>query len=669
MPKPKKPSPFDVPLTDAKRDELAEDLCREIDDAFNARASIIADGGKIDLADWYYEQGRTDPQNLPFPGAADLTSYFITENVDAYRARLLKAVFGVEPFCFVEGWGTDAKKAPYVEAFHAWQVPQSELPRELARTTHGALIEDGYILEVSEKVETRRIVETLTVALQLNDQGAPVFADGKPQLQTDQAGEFIPAQPGQPHAKVELTHTKTKRLGPQYDPISLKDFVFLPGHAKSRKQVWGYAYRFWSRVPELAEKVADGIYDKAAVAKLGDSSDREDAAVPLTVDSVAAQYGPSVEKELFQLSLKRDLDDDGREEWYLATVSRQSRTLLRLKRDTFAQKLGRSRCVPFVLFPRRNSVYGYSYSFDKLLTLADEHTSLRNMGADRGALATNAPMTVLEGALWNADTQPLGIGRTITVRSHDEIRPMVIPDVPVSIVEQKRDLHQAKERVGGLSDSAVGILSGERRTLGENKLVAGGSAVRVDESIGYFHEAISEVMQLSHAIWVDTLKDDPKGLEAPPSVVDALQSRGAELENGRFTADLLEGNFHFKPYGTDETADPQRQKQDFDGFVMAITNLAKVLPGFQAVLQNPEANKAILEQLLRSYRVRDRQPFLGALAMPAPPNAMVPPGAPAAPGATSPTPGGGGSPVDIHALLATLAGGDHGHPMGDTSGY
>src|SRR5438094_3507482 len=395
---PKKPSPFDVKLTDDQRQQRASGLCRESDDAFNARASVIAGGGKIDLADWYYEQGRTDLNNLPFPGAADLTSFFITENVDALRARLLKAVFGVEPFCFVEGWGADAQKAPYVEAFHAWQVPQSELPFELARTIHGALLEDGYILEVSEKVETKRITEQLDVALQVNEQQAPVFMDGQPQLQKDETGEFVPAQPGQPAATIERTQTKLKRLGPQYDPISLKDFVFLPGHAKSRKAVWGYAYRFWTRVPELTEKVADGIYDADAVTEIGDSRDRHDDEIPPSVDTVAAQDGPSVEKELFQVSLKRDLDGDGREEWYLATVSRRYRTLLRLKLDPFAQKLGRARCVPFVLFPRRNSVYGYSYSFDKLLTLAEEHTSLRNMGADRSALVTNAPMTVLEGA-------------------------------------------------------------------------------------------------------------------------------------------------------------------------------------------------------------------------------------------------------------------------------
>lgn len=688
MAKSKKPTPFDVDLTDEEYQRLADDLCRDVDDAFRARDLVIADGGMIDLADWFYEQGRSQPQERPFPGAADLTSYFITENVDALRARLGKAVFGVRPFCFVEGWGADASKAPYVEEFTDWQVRKSDLKLELMKTIHGALIEDCYILEVSERVETRKITETLDVALQIHPlTGGPIFAAHPktgaptPQLQMDDSGEPVPAkkdamgQLSEPSAKVQRTHTKTKRLGPQYDPISMKDFVFLPGHAKSQKQVYGYAYRFWKRVPELAEMVEDGIYDADAVDDMGESSDRELDAVPVTVTSVAPQLGESVEKELFQLSLKRDLDGDGREEWYIATISIRYRCLLRLKLDTFAQKIGRSRCVPFVLFPRRDSVYGYSYSYDKLLTLAEEHTALRNMTADRSALATNMPMMQITGGLYDPEAQPFGVGRIITVRDMNELKPLQIPDVPASAIQQHNILMGAKERVGGLSDSAVGVLSAERRTLGEQKLVAGGSAVRVDEVIGHLHQAIADVMLISHAIWVETLESDPKGMDAPPSVAGALAARGGDYSSfdGKFTADQLRGDFQFEPFGSDELADTQRRRSDFDSGFLALANLAKVIPALGVVLNNPEVARATLEQWLRVYDVRDRQPFLGAMNAPplpptgagmgappmgGPPAPGMPPGAPGAMPAGMPVPGA--LPPNIGALMAALAGGQHG---------
>jgi hypothetical protein len=294
-PRPQKPKPFDITFTGDERTQLATEICTDIQNAFDARQSVIGDGGLIDLADFFYEQGRSDPKDRPFAGAADLTSYFIFEKVSALRARLMKAIFGVRPFCFVEGWGEDAKKAPYVEEFHDWQVRKGDLPLELYKTIHGALLEDGYILEVSERIETRRTVEELDVAVEVHPEGGAILENGQPKLKTDpQTGDFVPAQEGQASAKIKRDYTKTKRLGPQYDAISMKDFVFLPGHAKNQKQVYGYAYRTFARLPELTEKAADGIYDAAAVEAIGDARDRDGAIVPAPVDTVQSQDHPTV---------------------------------------------------------------------------------------------------------------------------------------------------------------------------------------------------------------------------------------------------------------------------------------------------------------------------------------------------------------------------------------
>lgn len=635
--KPKKPKPFDVNLKEGELTDLATELCRDIDDALSARQAIIGDGGLIDFCDWYYEQEKSDPRDLPFPGAADLPSYFITENIDALRARLMKAVMGVKPLAFVEGWGDDASKAPYVEAFMDWQVRASDLQLQLANTIHGALIEDCYILEVTEKVETRRMVEKLHAKLEMSPDGGPVFKDGQPSLQMDEQGDPVTAQlgpdgkPMEAAAEVERTYTKAKRLGPQYDAISMKDFVFLPGHAKSQKQVYGYAYRFWERLPELQEKVTDGIYDAKAVDFLGESSDRDLTGPTSAASEITPGYGPSIDKELWQLSIKRDLDGDGREEWYLATVSRYHQTILRLKLDLFVMKVGLPRCVPFVLFPRRNSVYGYSYAGNKIMTLAEEHTSLRNMKADRSALATNMPIKVLRGAMWDPDREPLGVGRIIHVNSMDEVQPLEIPDVPNSVIEMENSLHQAKERVGGLSDAFVGLLSRQARTLGENKLAAGGSAVRVDEVVGHLHRAMRQVLSLSLAIWVETLEADTNGMPAPTSVVQGLQSRGQELQDGRFTAQQLKGDFQFDPYGSDETADPERQLSNFNNSLMALANLGKVFTSIQGVFASPQVGKWIMEEWARVYDVRDRQTLMTAFNQPPPPPPQPMPEPPAPP--------------------------------------
>ncbi len=660
MPK-RKSDAFDISLTDAEKEQLASDLCADVEDAFSARSSVIQDGGKIDLFDWYYEQGASDPRSRPFPGAADLTSYIITEKVDALRARILKTIFGVEPFCVVEAWGTDAAKAPAVEAFHEWQIHEEGLPEELAKCAHGALIEDGFVLEVRERIDTKRIVDEIDAALELGDDGAPVFADGEPKLQVDDQGEYVKAEQGQQSAKIRRDRVQTRRLGPEYDCISLKDFVFLPGHAKNQRAVWGYAYRCFERLHDLQEKVKDKIYDAAAVEVCGETSDRDgtNPAPVAVVDTVTSQsgVGPNAEKELFQLSIKRDFDGDGREEWYLVTLSIQHRQILRLKLDTFVMKVGKPRCVFINLFPRRNSVYGYSYA-EKLLTLAEEHTALRNMKADRGALATNAPMKRLATALWNPDEQPFGVGRTIDVRDMAEVQQMEVSDVPNGVIEQERAIQSAAERVGGLADTAVGVQSTEARTLGENQLAATGSAIRVDEPISHMRTAISTIYELRHAIWLDVLENDPKGLEAPATVVDSLSQQGVTLNDGRFTAEQLRGTFRFKPYGSVETADSGRQMQYFNQWLQMLSNLSQANPMFGQVLQSPEVVKSIMEEGARIYKVRNAQVFLKALT---PPPVMGLPAAggmdAAAPqGPGMPSPGLGGAPEGLAGLLAQMGG-------------
>jgi hypothetical protein len=659
----RKSDAFDVQMSEAERNNLAHDLCREIEDAISARSEVIADGGLIDLYDWFYEQGRSNPEDRPFPGAADLTSTIITENVDAMRARLVKGI-SAEPFCTVDGWGKDAQKAQFVEAFHEWQVEETGLKAELAKAIHGALIEDCQVIEVRERIETRRMVEELDVAIETDPEtGGPILdaESGRPLFKRDpETGDFLPAEDGQPAAKIRRDYTKAKRLGPEFDTISMKEFVFLPSHAKNHRQVYGYAYRFWSRLPELEEQAADGVYDADALDAIGRESDRGESSVaPVVSGPTTSTTDAAKEKELYQVSLKRDLDGDGREEWYVITLSLKQRVILRCKLDTFAMKVGKSRCVPIVLFPRRNSVYGYSYAGDKLLTLAEEDTALRNASADKNALATNAPMTVLQGSAWDPNEQPFGIGRVITVRSHDEIKQLQVNDVPQSLVWLRRDVMALKERVGGLADTAIGTQSSESRTLGENNMVAAASAVRVEEPLNNLRQAIAQIMQLAHAIWIETVEADTRGVDAPDSVIAGLEAAGAELQGGRFTAEQLKGRFRFKPYGSVDTADNNMRMQYFNQSLMTLGNLAKLFPAYGQIFQNQDVARSILQEWGRVFKVRDPNVFMKAALAPMP--AQLPQaGGQDMAGGTPPQPGqpdgAGGPPPELAALLQSLGG-------------
>ena len=146
MPKVEK-TPFDVKLTDEEHDDLTRWLCKELQNALDARASIIAPGGQLDYWHWLYRQGKKDPQDLPWTGAANLSSPIVPQYVDALRARFLKTVF-VEPIWVVEGWGSAAQRAPLVEEFHQWKAEEERLQTWLGRAFDLCLIEGTGVLGV-----------------------------------------------------------------------------------------------------------------------------------------------------------------------------------------------------------------------------------------------------------------------------------------------------------------------------------------------------------------------------------------------------------------------------------------------------------------------------------------------------------------------------------------
>ena len=122
-------------------------LSEEIDRGLAARAPIIQPGGELDYWHWLYKQGKRNTRDLPFPGAADLSTWIIAEKIDAMRARFVKTMF-VEPVWVVDGWGTAAPRAGMVEEFHQWKLEEERLQGWLQRTLQLALIEGTGVLRV-----------------------------------------------------------------------------------------------------------------------------------------------------------------------------------------------------------------------------------------------------------------------------------------------------------------------------------------------------------------------------------------------------------------------------------------------------------------------------------------------------------------------------------------
>lgn len=596
-------------------EELGHWLTNELEVALSVRSA-----SDDDVKYWWtlYEQGRTRGTNAPWPDAADLTSPMASEAVDAVHARLMQTVF-TEPVWTVEGWGDAVKRAPFVEEFHQRAQEEERLQSYLDQTFQRALVESVGILEISEAVEKRREVQRKRVKWATDEAGNPLIdeqANPKPAM-TEQGG-YIDATPEDPLSmEVEYDEVTAVRKGPAYDVVPFLDFCTLPAHAKDRTQVWGYAKRFYRRVPEIAALAKQGIYAKDAIDTIGTKNERDTRAddAPSRISALASQDGPTAQKELWTVQFLADLDGKG-ERWYRATVHRDTMTVLRLHKDDRV-----TRYFKFVPFPKPGSTDGYSLIGHKLLTVIEEDTAVRNMRADKAALAISAPIKKLQGALWDEYEQPFGPRAVITVRDPREIEQMQLSDVPASINIWKNDVRADADRILGLNDTSLGQETDKDATLGEVRLRAGYAEVRMDLIVKRLKEPLEELAQARHNIYLRQLREEQQqtgqGQPVPQSLIMGLEARGVDMSgiaDGRISPDMLEGQFWFKPKGSVESADMNAQRGYFNNGLVALANISKVNPTIALILQSIPAAKAILEQWARVYKVPDRQAFVGGEA-------------------------------------------------------
>ncbi len=656
-------SPFDLTLTDGQRTTVGQWLAWEIE---NGLAAKYAQDGEVDYWHRQYEQARTRTKNLPWPDAADLTSHIPCEKVDSIHARMMRTVW-TEPLCTVSGYGQAADRAPFVEEFHQWKVEEEDLQSVLDRLFLTGLIEPRALLEVSESGERRTARKTITAKPEQDPvTGGYVFdQQGNIQLQRGPDGAYVETtQPSDFGVRVTVDSSDVVRTGPQYRVLSYRDSLILPGHASNESEIWAYAKRIFKRRPDLLRLAQDGVYDLDVVNGLADTSDREPTPQLERANmGIAPQRTETAEKELWEVLWLIDLNAfltthnqdpikganaDGAR-WYLATLHVPTGKLLRLNHDDFE----RSRFVPLVLFPRPDRVTeGFSFVGHKLITVTEEHTAYRNMSADACSKAVNAPIKRMQGALWDADEQPLGPKSIIDVRDPREIEAMEMPDVPQSVFLNIQSAERASDRLAGINDIASGQqVEKGNPTLGEIQMATEQSFVRMDLIVRRAQKALEAVMQIRHAIWKRVLAEQQDGMEAPESVLVGLECRGVPIDqylpNGKITAALLDGPFRFKPYGSVETADLNRLRNDYVGMMQALPMLLQAFPQTALMFQSPQAARAMARQFFRVFRIPNPQAFLGSPSqdllgqgglMPGQQVPMmgqptgIPPGAPPAPG-------------------------------------
>lgn len=653
----KSKDPFAVDWSKANIDETAftQWLRTELQNALDARASWVAEGGWIDLAHLLYEQDQMDRQG-PWPNSANLTSWIAMVQVDSLTSRIAQAICGVEPLCTARGWGATPMQTAKVESIMEWQAQDQFLRDHLEDAIELALIEGTSMLEVDERSVMRHTRREIRVVQQTSDLGEPLFnTDMEPMLATDPVSGDYQEWDGDestPNVTVVVEERNYACGGPQYRVLGGKDFLILPGHARNDSEVWGYAKRFYLRPVELEQRAAAGTYHNLDRLSMGTSDRQQRADETRRGITIAPEDGQTVEKEFWEVHLCYDIDGDGADEWLIATINIVDQVMMRLEYDQIQQMRG----VFFRPFPNPTWVYGRSLVINKLLTTIFEHTAERNMIADRAAMAVSAPMSRLTTAYWNPNDQPIGPQAVIDVRSHDEIKQVQIQDVPQSMIYLKRDTESAAEKIGGANDSAVVGVSpeGAPPTATQVTTTTQASYIRVDKATRRLRSSVSKVYDLLLVLTRRMLEGKgDQGMSLPDDVIRGMESRGVPIpQDGPMavTAADLSGRWTFKPKGSVQSSDKRYLLQNFNGLMSTVAGLAKMNPQFaQNLATNPEIIKEFLGSALYIYDVPDPQKILDTLTT-APQSA----GMQASPMPGQPPTAPNGMPPQLQQLLSSM---------------
>lgn len=617
--------------------------------AANAAVSDYVDDDKLyDFAWSLYEQQSQQgiSRDTPRYGSADYTSPIPMEHVDTLSARASKALF-TSLLWVVEGIGDDEQKAPLVERYLQWRQEQMRLQSVARKVFQSAFVERGAVFEVNEDADFYLSQRVVRAAIQRDEMGNRLLGeDGRPVPLIGADGEPVQAPDGTEWVEVVVERPSYRRSGASVRRRSMKDFRFLPAHAGDDQEVWARAVRRWERWEDLKAGESRGEYagvDRlASVQERSQGADHDRSGVTVSTPPTEATN----ELEIWRVQFYADLDGDGKR-FYVADVHETQAVVLNLRVDP----LGMWRTVYVNPYPCAYSPMGYSMVLTKLLTTALEHTAWRNMNADRGTLKSNAPMKRLIGSAWDPEVQPLGAGRVVDVNDMRELEPMSFEDMTPQAMQKEQQCVQDAQRIIGINDIAVGQTTRVARTLGENRMATQGSFLRTDDPIGNIQEAMEELGRVIHAVEVLSLRENPSGIRLPSSL-----SRRLRLEQATVTADMIDGQFLFKPRGSVDDADPQARQAKFQAMWQFLGTMAKVNPNVASRLSTPEMADTLMQWLVDEFRPRDVAPFLtpvqptpaGRQAMPAGmpgPVGPVGPGGP--PGAPMP-----GIPPELAQLLS-----------------
>ena len=446
-------------LSDGTRDELANFLAEQIDEAKKERQDFITK-----LARWKkaYKAPLADkPKNYPIHNASNLTTAVIKEAVNTIVAKVIQATTTAKPRWIFQDLA--AEWDPFVNILERFMTLAADRDMKVEPAMIDAITEmcklGTSILSEEWDVDERKVFN--------------YTADGK---------SVYPRK-------------ITKRDGPLLSHIPLQKFWIRFTEKDIQSARW-CGTELWMSEKELTAKANQGKFHSISKILIAD----EDTQLEDPVDESQEKIEKTIPTErkrfqIFRLYVAYDIDDDGNFEELLLYYHRDTNTIIG---DFFNPYWHMKR--PFIkmgYFPVDDRFYDEGLC-EMLEGLQAAISSWVNRRADNATLANLKMFIKRKMSRGINPGDPLYAGKVIEVNDiHQDIREFTMSEIYPSTVNEEQLLQNRANRISGLSDAATGASAPVTRTTAAAQLaLLQEAAGRIDLTVKSVRTAWDEIGEL-----------------------------------------------------------------------------------------------------------------------------------------------------------------------------
>ena len=549
------------PLGEDEQRDLVKKLKYEYDQ-FRGDLSPLHD--RLTRYHELYETYRSGEKEFPWPGASNFQVPLVMAVVDSIHARIVKAVFEVDPLWLAQPRTPQAvDQAKIAEAYLDYWADEMGVAEKLDMVIHNRMLEGVGVFKTDWVRRTRQVPGGV-----------------------DQSGN-----PVEPTTVVEYE-------GPTGRPVPLKDFVLIPSDSPTIEDAVYVGHRVFRTHQQMLDRAAAGHYfnvERLLEASKGDSTHDRTPITSRVLGSSGQGHGTFEETRQYEV-----VELYGPFDWgegpipTLFAFSPQHDILLRV--EPYPYEYGRPPYIDFCVYRRPNLFWGRGVP-EMLESAQEELTALHNMRSDAIAKRVAPPVLHRLGSGWDPDEQPLAPAAAVEVTDPAEMFEMSVADIPGSLFAHEQDILAFVERVTGQSDYFMGRSPSQNRTATEVNRVTSEGLVRMDVIVSRFQQGMKRLawvlwwMLFQYRPYLDSFTDE--NAADPLTITKEMMRPGA---NGQMP-------FEFIPQGEQSDASKEARRQQL---TFLLQTAANPLSQFY-----PDGIQELLREIFDAFGIKSTDKILG----------------------------------------------------------